>query len=66
MAADHHHQPRTSYTAPLGLALFVVKNKTQWNLLFAGSVIATLPMVAVFMIFQRRFIQGIAISGLKG
>jgi multiple sugar transport system permease protein len=53
-------------TAPLGLALFVVKNKTQWDVLFAGSVIATLPMVVVFMIFQRKFIQGISMSGLKG
>jgi multiple sugar transport system permease protein len=32
----------------------------------AGSVIATLPMVAVFMVFQRKFIQGISMSGLKG
>jgi multiple sugar transport system permease protein len=53
-------------TAPLGLALFVVKNRTQWDVLFAGSVLATLPMVVVFMIFQRRFIQGISMSGLKG
>jgi multiple sugar transport system permease protein len=54
------------YTAPLGLALFVVKNRTSWDVLMAGSVIATLPMIAVFMIFQRKFIQGISMSGLKG
>jgi multiple sugar transport system permease protein len=54
------------YTAPLGLALFVVKNETSWNLLFAGSVISTLPMVLIFAVFQRRFIKGIALSGLKG
>ncbi|MGW0229362.1 carbohydrate ABC transporter permease [Actinopolymorpha singaporensis] len=54
------------YTAPLGLALFVVKNKTSWNLLFAGSVIATLPMIAIFVVFQRKFIKGITLSGLKG
>jgi multiple sugar transport system permease protein len=54
------------YTAPLGLALFVIKNQTSWNLLFAGSVISTLPMVVIFMVFQRRFIKGIALSGLKG
>jgi multiple sugar transport system permease protein len=54
------------YTAPLGLALFVVKNETSWNLLFAGSVISTLPMVLIFAIFQRRFIKGIALTGLKG
>ena len=54
------------YTAPLGLALFVVKNRTSWNLLFAGSVIATLPMIVLFMVFQRRFIQGISVTGIKG
>lgn len=54
------------YTAPLGLALFVTTNSTSWNLLFAGSVIATLPMILIFIIFQRRFIQGIAVTGVKG
>jgi multiple sugar transport system permease protein len=54
------------YTVPLGLALFVVKNQTSWTLLFAGSVIATLPMIIIFIIFQRKFIQGIAVTGVKG
>jgi multiple sugar transport system permease protein len=53
------------YTAPLGLALFVVKNETSWNLLFAGSVLSTLPMVLIFIVFQRKFIQGIALTGIK-
>jgi multiple sugar transport system permease protein len=53
-------------TAPVGLALFVVQNKTAWNLLFAGSVIATLPMIVVFMVFQRHFVKGIAVTGIKG
>jgi multiple sugar transport system permease protein len=53
------------YTAPLGLALFVTRNRTSWDMLMAGSVIATLPMVLVFMIFQRQFIRGISLSGMK-
>ena len=53
-------------TAPVGLALFVVANRTSWTVLFAGSVIATLPMILVFILFQRRFIQGIAVTGVKG
>ena len=53
-------------TAPVGLALFVVQNRTDWNLLFAGSVIATLPMIIVFIIFQRQFVRGIAVTGVKG
>jgi multiple sugar transport system permease protein len=54
------------YTAPLGLALFVTRNRTSWDMLMAGSVIATLPMVLVFLVFQRQFIKGISLSGLKG
>ena len=54
------------FTAPLGLAFFVVRHRAAWDLLFAGSVIATLPMVIVFLIFQRQFIRGIALTGIKG
>lgn len=54
------------YTAPVGLALFVVQNKTSWTLLFAGSVITSIPMILVFLFFQRKFIQGIAVTGVKG
>jgi multiple sugar transport system permease protein len=52
-------------TLPLGLALFVVRNRTVWDLLMAGSVVATLPVLVVFLIFQRHFIRGIAMSGMK-
>ena len=54
------------YTVPVGLALFVVQNRTSWTLLFAGSVIATLPMLIVFLFLQRYFVQGIALTGVKG
>jgi multiple sugar transport system permease protein len=53
-------------TLPLGLALFVVRNRTVWDLLMAGSVVATVPVLVVFLIFQRHFIRGIAMSGMKG
>jgi multiple sugar transport system permease protein len=53
------------YTVPVGLALFVVQNRTSWTLLFAGSVIATLPMIIVFLFLQRYFVQGIALTGVK-
>jgi multiple sugar transport system permease protein len=53
-------------TLPLGLALFVVQNRTVWDLLMAGAVVATLPVLVVFLIFQRHFVRGIAMSGMKG
>lgn len=52
-------------TVQLGLALFVVKNRTVWDQVMAGSVLATLPVLLVFLLFQRHFIQGIALSGFK-
>jgi multiple sugar transport system permease protein len=53
------------YTVPLGLTLFVVKNRTVWDQLMAGSVLVTLPVLIVFLVFQRQFIQGIALTGMK-
>ncbi len=52
-------------TLPLGLALFVIKNRTVWDLVMAGSVLATLPVLIMFLLFQRHFIQGITLTGLK-
>jgi multiple sugar transport system permease protein len=53
------------YTLPLGLALFVIQNRTVWNLVMAGSVLATIPMIAVFIVLQRYFVRGISLSGMK-
>jgi multiple sugar transport system permease protein len=52
-------------TLPLGLALFVVKNRTAWDLLMAGSVVTTIPVLIIFLLFQRHFIRGIAVTGMK-
>ncbi|QGN34941.1 carbohydrate ABC transporter permease [Microlunatus sp. Gsoil 973] len=53
------------YTLSLGLALFIGAHKTAWTLLMAGSVIATIPVLIVFLIFQRYFVSGIAMTGIK-
>jgi multiple sugar transport system permease protein len=50
---------------PLGLALFVTRNRTVWDVLFAGSVLVTLPVLIVFLLFQRHFMRGIVLSGMK-
>jgi multiple sugar transport system permease protein len=52
-------------TVQVGLALFVVKNRTVWDQVMAGSVLATLPVLLVFLMFQRYFIRGIALTGMK-
>ena len=56
---------RDLYTLPLGLALFVVGNRVRWDLIMAGSVLATVPMLIVFFLFQKQFVRGIAVSGIK-
>ena len=55
------------YTVPLGLALFVASaaHRTSWDLVMAGSVLATLPVLIAFLVFQRYIVRGIALSGLK-
>lgn len=52
-------------TLPAGLALFKGQHNAEYGLLMAGAILALLPMVAAFMLVQRRFIEGIATTGLK-
>lgn len=54
------------YTITLGLTLFRGEFVTYWNWLMAASVVAILPCLLIFMLAQRYFIQGIALTGLKG
>jgi multiple sugar transport system permease protein len=53
-------------TLPVGLSTFQGQYKTDWNLLMAGSVIAMVPVLLVYIIGQRWFIRGITLSGLGG
>ncbi|MEK3884574.1 carbohydrate ABC transporter permease [Paenibacillus sp. PL2-23] len=53
------------YTLPLALSLFTDQSGTEWHLLMAASVIATLPLLVVFFFAQKKFIEGIAMSGMK-
>lgn len=43
-----------------------IGGEQQWELLAAGSVLVTLPMIVVFFVFQRYFIEGIAATGSTG
>ncbi|MBC1210710.1 carbohydrate ABC transporter permease [Listeria booriae] len=48
-----------------GLALLQGQYTTNYPQLMAGSVIATIPMVILFIIFQKKFVQGVASTGSK-
>ena len=59
-------QTEAHYTLPVALALYSTgQNSTQYGLLLAGATVVLLPILLVFMIFQRRFIEGIATTGIK-
>jgi multiple sugar transport system permease protein len=53
-------------TLPVGLQAFNQQYNTDYSMLMAGSVIAILPILVIFIAFQRYFVQGIALTGLKG
>lgn len=53
------------FTLQLGLANFQGVRRTQWSLLMAGNVIATMPLIAFFLAAQRHFIATMTFSGLK-
>lgn len=50
----------------IGIASFQGEYKTNYPLLMAASVLATLPILMMFALLQKYFIEGIAISGIKG
>jgi multiple sugar transport system permease protein len=54
------------YTVAYGLQQFMTKNGGQWTLLMAGATIFTVPVVVLFFLAQKTFIQGIATTGAKG
>jgi multiple sugar transport system permease protein len=53
-------------TLALGLALFTGQHQTDWGVLMAASILMMVPAIALFFFFQRYFIQGFTMSGLKG
>jgi multiple sugar transport system permease protein len=60
------------YTMPLGLKTILDQQgaggggEGRWEIIMAGTVVTVLPMVVLFAVFQRYFIQGIATQGRKG
>jgi multiple sugar transport system permease protein len=55
-----------TFTLPLGLANFRTEYTVNWPYLMAASTLIMLPCLALFFLAQRWFIEGIALTGLKG
>lgn len=55
-----------NFTIPLMLATFQGAYTTDWELLMAAATLALVPVIIVYIFGQRYFVQGIALTGLKG
>jgi multiple sugar transport system permease protein len=54
------------FTVPLMLNQFRGQYTVDWTLLMAGSAIAVIPVLVVYIVLQRRIIEGITLTGLTG
>lgn len=55
-------------TLPVAIRLFAGSgnNAVQWAIVFAASVLAVIPVIIVFLVFQRYFVQGLTSGAIKG
>jgi arabinogalactan oligomer/maltooligosaccharide transport system permease protein len=65
LAATLLSDPR-SWTLPVVLQRYVDDYGTQWGNFAAGSVLVSLPVVALFFLLQRHFVEGLTAGGVKG
>lgn len=53
-------------TLPIAIALFHGQHATSWGLVFAASLIALVPIIIVFLITQKHFVEGLSTGAVKG
>jgi multiple sugar transport system permease protein len=53
-------------TIQIGLRAFISQYSSEYGLIMAASVVALIPVLAIFLSLQRYFVQGVASTGLKG
>lgn len=56
----------SKYPLVIGLYAFRTRFALQWELLTAASLAVTFPLLAIFFVAQRHFIEGVTLTGLKG
>lgn len=57
---------RAQMTLPVGMLFFSNEANSAWEMIMTGATLSILPLMIVFLFFQRYIIQGIAITGIKG
>ncbi len=59
-------QSEDKYTLPVALSIYAIgENKSDYGLLMAGSVAIIVPVLVVFLVLQKHFVRGIAMTGIK-
>jgi multiple sugar transport system permease protein len=56
----------SSWTLAIGLSEFKALHHVQWNLTMAASILFMMPVIVLFFLAQRVFIEGITLTGVKG
>lgn len=58
----------SQYSLPVGMIQFLGdrENPAQWNVLFASCILCALPLIILFAVLQKQFINGIAAGAVKG
>ncbi len=59
-------QSESKWVVQVGIQQFTGEHGTQWNLIMAASTVAAMPTLALFFVLQRRLVEGIKLTGLKG
>jgi multiple sugar transport system permease protein len=59
-------QDSEKFPLSLGLFNFRFRRNTEWHLMMAGATLATLPLILMFFVAQRYFLEGIKLTGIKG
>lgn len=54
------------FTLPIGLSSLLTPYGNNYNILLSGSIVSVLPLLILFVMFQRYFISGLTVGGLKG
>ena len=57
---------KTMMTLPVGLAFFSSEDTSAWHLIMTGATLSIVPLMFIFILFQRNIIKGIALTGVKG
>lgn len=59
-------QDTQMFTLPLGLKMFQSKLSTEWGMYAAGSLLVSIPVVALFLMLSRYLISGLTLGSVKG